>query len=124
MLMGNAPFSGKDDNETFQKIADYDFNKDKNYESLSNGAKDLITKILVTESDKRMEYEDILAHEWFTENDDNKDEETKDNTSTQSLKENLNMNINPDKQNLTTKDKSLVSINPSVSSVLKDHKIE
>ena len=29
MLMGNAPFSGKDDNETFQKIADYDFNKDK-----------------------------------------------------------------------------------------------
>ena len=90
--MGNAPFSGKDDTETFQKIADYDFNKDKNYEMLTGGAKDLIKKILVMESDKRMEYEDILAHEWFEDTEDSK-EETKDSTSVQSIKENVPINI-------------------------------
>lgn len=32
MLMGNAPFSGKNDNETFEKIAMHDLNKDSKYE--------------------------------------------------------------------------------------------
>lgn len=92
MLMGNAPFSGSDDNETFQKIADYDFNKDKNYEKLSESAQNLIMKILVAEKDKRIEYEDILTHEWFT-GEASKDEETKETTSTESNnKENVTFN--------------------------------
>lgn len=73
MLIGNAPFSGKSDDETFKKIADFNLNQDKKYDSISREARDLITKILVPESDKRMEYEDILAHEWFAE----KEEELK-----------------------------------------------
>lgn len=93
MLMGNAPFSGKDDHETFQKIADYDFNTDKKYESLSEDAKDLIMKILVTDSDKRMEYEDILSHAWFTGREESKtEEETREITSNESQKENLSLN--------------------------------
>mmetsp|Transcript_21773 Transcript_21773/g.19288 ORF Transcript_21773/g.19288 Transcript_21773/m.19288 type:complete len:123 (-) Transcript_21773:17-385(-) len=121
MLMGNAPFSGKDDNETFQKIADYDFNKDKNYEMLSNKAKDLITKILVTESDKRMEYEDILAHEWFTDHSE-KDEETKDNSSTQSLKENVPNNTPSNPSTKTAKKVAVLNLAPS--DISKSHSLE
>lgn len=93
MLMGNAPFSGKDDHETFQKIADYDLNKDKKYDALSEDAKDLINKILVTDSEKRMEYEDILAHPWFTEGEDSKSEELKEETTVESQKENHSLNM-------------------------------
>lgn len=92
MLMGNAPFSGKDDNETFQKIADFDFNDDQKFQALSESAKDLIRNILKTESNDRMEYEDILAHEWFQT--PAKDEETKDNTSMSSIKENMSVSSN------------------------------
>ena len=91
---------------------------------LSDHAKDLITKILVTESDKRMEYEDILAHEWFTENEEIKDEETKDNTSTQSLKENFSSNLALDKQNFAQNDEKSAWVTIAPSKNLEAHIIE
>lgn len=97
MLMGNAPFSGKNDHETFQKIAQFDLNKDKKYDNLSEEAKDLITKILVTDSDKRMEYEDILDHPWFTSLEESKENEAHYDEPVVEYheKENIAMNTNP-----------------------------
>ena len=92
MLMGNAPFSGKNDHETFQKIAQFDLNKDKKYENLTEDAKDLITKILVADSDKRMEYEDILDHPWFEISEEVKIDESIDKYSKIYSKENTDSN--------------------------------
>ena len=92
MLMGNAPFSGKNDHETFQKIAQFDLNKDKKYENLTEDAKDLITRILVADSDKRMEYEDILDHPWFEISEEVKIDESIDKYSKIYSKENTDSN--------------------------------
>ena len=102
MLMGNAPFSGKNDNETFEKIAHHDLNKDSTYESLSTPAKDLISKILVPESDKRMVYEDILNHPWFVDFDEeHKDEENVEpNTKNHKMKTSSNL-VNNSSPNVT-----------------------
>lgn len=65
MLCGCPPFEGNDTEETFKLIEriEYDF-EDELFDSVSEEAKDLISKILTPE-DQRLTLEQVLEHPWI-----------------------------------------------------------
>ncbi|XP_043785363.1 aurora kinase B-like [Apis laboriosa] len=64
-LIGIPPFLAKSYNETYMKIrkAQYTFP-----EFLSEGAKDLISKLLIVDPGQRLPLEDVLRHPWIVQN--------------------------------------------------------
>ena len=72
MLWGYPPFIGRNEDEVFQAnlSGDYDF-KDFIWDSVSDDAKDLISKILVPEKD-RITPKDCLNHDWIKNQVDDK----------------------------------------------------
>ncbi|CAH1256670.1 MYLK3 [Branchiostoma lanceolatum] len=68
-LTGLSPFLGEDDFKTFANIVDfcwdYDYSSDKEWEAISDDAKDFITKCLVYNLGGRMSAEDCLRHRWL-----------------------------------------------------------
>ena len=66
LLGGNLPFMGRTQKELFRKIVvgKYDF-PDDCWEGVSGDAKDLITKLLVTNPDERMTAQQSLRHKWI-----------------------------------------------------------
>ncbi|CAI2360463.1 unnamed protein product [Moneuplotes crassus] len=68
MLCGFYPFEGEDEEETFRLIEniEYDFD-DEVFDSISDEAKDLISKILTPEKD-RITLEQVLEHPWIIKN--------------------------------------------------------
>lgn len=69
MLCGCPPFEGDDEDETFKLIEniEYDFD-DELFISVSEEAKDLISKILTPESE-RLTLQEVLEHPWIKHND-------------------------------------------------------
>ena len=65
LLSGKFPFYGRNDNEIFDKIINYNYNMNDNaWKNISNEAKDLIKHMLVPEN-KRFKAKEVLAHPWF-----------------------------------------------------------
>lgn len=66
LLCGSPPFSGKTDDEIFKNISkgSYTF-KGNVWNDISTQAKDLISKLLVKDIDKRLSAEEALSHDWF-----------------------------------------------------------
>ena len=64
MLCGCVPFEDKNNEKLYKKILD---GKYKIPEFLSDGAKDIISKILVTDPKKRYTIEQIKKHPWFNQ---------------------------------------------------------
>lgn len=66
ILVGLPPFNGKDQNEIFRKIRKGKIdNSSICWIQLSSNAKDLITKMLRADVDKRISARECLAHPWF-----------------------------------------------------------
>jgi calcium-dependent protein kinase len=66
LLSGTPPFNGKTEADVFNKIrcCDFDF-PDKHWASISNTAKDFISKLLCPDPNKRMCPEEALNHDWM-----------------------------------------------------------
>lgn len=70
LLSGNLPFMGRTQKELFKKIVvgKYEFNDDC-WAGVSEDARDLVSKMLVTDPDKRIDAREALRHKWVrTEN--------------------------------------------------------
>ena len=67
LLCGFPPFYDESNQKLFTKIkkADYDF-PSPYWDHISDEGKDLISKLLVVEPDKRLNGEEILMHPWIT----------------------------------------------------------
>jgi len=70
LLSGYPPFADDDQKRLFEQIkaANYNFN-DPVWDSISAGAKDLVSKTLVADPDVRLSAAGILAHPWLTADD-------------------------------------------------------
>ncbi|CAH1787071.1 unnamed protein product [Owenia fusiformis] len=66
LLTGLSPFMGPTDAETLGNVtkAEYDFNY-KEFETISDTAKDFIKKLLIPDRTKRMSARECLEHEWL-----------------------------------------------------------
>ena len=66
MLVGRAPFDGKNDEEIIYKInsADYNSNEPKLLKH-SEEVRDLVSKLLIKDMDKRYSAKEALNHPWF-----------------------------------------------------------
>jgi calcium-dependent protein kinase len=66
MLVGRAPFDGKDDEEIICKInsADYNSNEPRLMKH-SPEVRDLVSKLLQKDTDKRYSAKEAIAHPWF-----------------------------------------------------------
>jgi calcium/calmodulin-dependent protein kinase I len=66
LLSGNLPFLGRSQKELFRKIivGRFDF-KDEIWNNISDGAKDLVTKLLVLDPDVRLSAKKALLHPWL-----------------------------------------------------------
>lgn len=66
MLCGHPPFGGKNDEEIFQKIykGEYVFQK-KEWGNISDEAKELVTKMLTYDVEKRITSEEALNDNWI-----------------------------------------------------------
>ena len=69
LLSGKPPFNGVNDEEIYKKILNgsYDL-KNEPWDKISNEAKDLIYKLLLRDTEKRINAEDALKHKWFIDN--------------------------------------------------------
>ena len=69
LLSGRPPFGGNDDKEIFKRILNgsYDLKSDP-WNKISSEAKDLIYRLLLMDSKKRINCEDALKHKWFINN--------------------------------------------------------
>lgn len=67
LLSGVPPFDGVDDDEIMKNSVkgEYEFAPEENWKSVSRQAKDLISKMLVKNPEKRISASEILDHEWF-----------------------------------------------------------
>jgi len=63
-LVGKPPFEAEDNNATYRKITRGELNFPSH---VSNGARDLIRKLLVKLPDNRMPLEQVLKHPWILE---------------------------------------------------------
>jgi calcium/calmodulin-dependent protein kinase I len=69
MLCGFPPFYDDDNAKLFELIKDCQFDFPSPYwDNVSEEAKDLIRKLLVIDSDKRLSAEQILQHPWLSGN--------------------------------------------------------
>lgn len=66
MLTGKAPFSGTSTKQTIEKISKFDMEIHPMFTELSEEARDLVGKILVSDPKIRPSYESILGHPWFS----------------------------------------------------------
>jgi calcium/calmodulin-dependent protein kinase I len=65
-LSGNLPFMGRSQKELFRKIVAGKFEfKDTEWDGVSDDAKDLVSKMLVLNPDKRMTAKKALLHPWL-----------------------------------------------------------
>ena len=65
-LVGRAPFDGKDDEEIINKISTVDYNKDEpKLIKHSPEVRDLVSKLLEKDIDKRYSAKEALEHPWF-----------------------------------------------------------
>lgn len=66
LLAGNLPFMGRSQKELFRKIVigKYQF-QDDSWADISNDARDLVEKLLVTDPDKRLSAHECLEHPWL-----------------------------------------------------------
>lgn len=70
LLSGSLPFTGKRHLDLFKSIIAGEFEFDeKDWEEVSDDAKDLICKLLVTNPDKRYTAKDALRSKWIRAND-------------------------------------------------------
>ena len=69
LLSGKPPFNGVNDEEIYKKILNgsYDL-KSEPWDKISKEAKDLIYKLLLKDTEKRINAEDALKHKWFIDN--------------------------------------------------------
>jgi len=68
LLSGHFPFYGKTEEEITKKILSGKYTFDNKYFSnISNEAKDLISKCLMYDKNKRISIEDVLKHEFFAD---------------------------------------------------------
>ena len=66
MLVGRAPFDGKDDEEIILKINSADYNsKEPKLMKHSPEVRDLVSKLLQKDTDKRYSAREAIAHPWF-----------------------------------------------------------
>ncbi|XP_065316441.1 uncharacterized protein LOC135925162 isoform X2 [Gordionus sp. m RMFG-2023] len=66
LLSGASPFLGSNRQETFENIVKIDFSFDDEYFSkVSQGAKNFITKLLVSDPRKRLTVKECLNHSWI-----------------------------------------------------------
>lgn len=67
LLSGSPPFYHEDNFELFEiiKTGKYSFDTPQ-WKSISKEAKDLISKLLVVDPEKRLKGPEILAHPWIT----------------------------------------------------------
>ena len=66
MLVGRAPFDGKDDEEIILKINSADYNsKEPKLMKHSPEVRDLVSKLLQKDTDKRYSAKEAIAHPWF-----------------------------------------------------------
>ena len=66
MLVGRAPFDGKDDEEIICKINSADYNsKEPRLMKHSPEVRDLVSKLLQKDTDKRYSAKEALNHPWF-----------------------------------------------------------
>lgn len=68
LLSGQLPFTGKRHLDLFKSIIAGDFTFNEEWEEISDDAKDLISKLLVTDPDKRYTAKDALASKWIRAN--------------------------------------------------------
>jgi len=66
LLAGNLPFMGRSQKELFRKIVvgKYQF-EDDSWSDVSNDARDLVERLLVTNPDRRLSALDCLQHPWL-----------------------------------------------------------
>ena len=65
-LVGRAPFDGKDDEEIIYKINSIDYNKNEpRLVKHSNEVRDLVSKLLEKDTEKRYSAKEALNHPWF-----------------------------------------------------------
>ena len=64
LIIGKPPFETNDVKTTYRKIRMNNFNFPESV-SISEDAKDIIRKILVTDPSKRPNIDEILAHKWI-----------------------------------------------------------
>ena len=67
LLGGNLPFLGRSQKELFKKIVVGKYEFDEDWDEVSEDAKDLVTKLLVTDPDERLSASDALKHKWLNE---------------------------------------------------------
>ena len=66
MLVGRAPFDGKDDEEIICKINSADYNsKEPKLLKHSPEVRDLVDKLLQKDTNKRYSAKEALKHPWF-----------------------------------------------------------
>ena len=66
LVSGYLPFQGGNAAEVFRKIKECEFHfKHREFDSVSDECKDLITKLLVGKQSKRLSGSDALKHPWF-----------------------------------------------------------
>ena len=65
LLFGIPPFNSKSDSEIYEKIKKGVFSFPEKISSISAEAKDLITKMLTLNPDKRLTADECLSHPWF-----------------------------------------------------------
>ena len=71
LLSGNLPFMGRSQKELFRKIVVGKYEMDEDcWSGVSDEARDLVSKMLVTDPDKRISAADSLRHRWLQQ--DNK----------------------------------------------------
>jgi len=66
MLSGYLPFTGDTPDDVYAKIKKGKYSlEQKEWKSVSDEAKDLISKLLVVDYSKRYSAKEALDHEWF-----------------------------------------------------------
>ena len=67
LIVGRAPFDGKDDDEIIENISKGEFNsKHRKLVSASNEVQDLVKKLLEVDPVRRLSSAQALKHPWFT----------------------------------------------------------
>lgn len=71
LLSGHKPFDSDNDDDLFKKITsgEYSFESEE-WSYISDGAKDLISKLLETNPEKRLTAEEIMNHPWMMATED------------------------------------------------------
>lgn len=72
MMSGKPPFSGSNSNDIRHAICEGEWEFDDSWNEASSPVKDLITKMLVPNPQKRISAKEVLSHEWviFSKEDD------------------------------------------------------